>query len=227
MNPTIPIWKIFIVLIVLPGCYVLYSLTPWSVELFSKSNNNYFILFFSGLTTLHWLSFFICYRLLVSSGWKIENIGLALSFKELQKRLVFYAIIGIGLLVFVEVLIINQGLDAEKINRIGDFFPKTTGQRTLFVITAISAGFCEEFVFRGFGIRALESRSVNTWVALLITSFSFTFVHGIVVLDRFLAYFIPGIIFGLLFIWRNSLTLSITIHVLIDLGAILMILQAL
>lgn len=222
-----PLWKILIVLIAFPGCYILYSLTPWSIELFSRSNADYFIPFFCGLIALHWGTYLVCYRLMISTGWKNENVGLILSRKEMAKGVGIYLLIAIGILMFVEAAVRSAGLDTEKLRHIGDFFPKTTTQRVLFIITAFSAGFCEEFVYRGFGIRALESRKVNTWLVLLITSISFTFVHGIVAFQRFPAYFIPGLIFGFLFVWRKTLTLPIFVHALIDLGGIMMVLRAL
>jgi uncharacterized protein len=226
MVKPVSLWKIVLVLLVFPGFYMLYSLAPWSVKLFSQSDANYFIPFFSGLIVLHWSSFFVCRQLLLSAGWTNEQVGFGFSKSDILKGFAIYFAIAIGLLLLIEVVVMQADLNAEKLKQIGDFFPKTTAQRVLFIFTALSAGFCEEFVYRGFGIRALESRKVNTWVALLITSLSFTFVHGMVVFERFPGYFIPGLIFGLLFIWRKTLALPMFIHALIDLTAILMVLQA-
>ncbi|MBS1557010.1 MAG: CPBP family intramembrane metalloprotease [Bacteroidetes bacterium] len=226
MVKPVSLWKIVVVLLVFPGCYMLYSLTPWSVKLFSQSDANYFIPFFSGLIVLHWSSFLVCRQLLISSGWTNEQVGFGFSKRDILKGVAIYFAIAISLFLLVEWVVMQVELDSEKLKQIGDFFPKTTAQRLLFILTALSAGFCEEFVYRGFGIRALESRKVNTWIALLITSLSFTFVHGIVVLERFPGYFVPGLIFGLLFIWRKTLALPMFIHALIDLTAILMVFQA-
>lgn len=226
MVKPVSLWRLMVVLLVFPGCYLLYSLAPWSVKLFSHSDSNYFIPFFGGLIVLHWVSFFICWRFVKSSGWTAGHVGFGYSKKDIRNGLAIYFAIALGLLFLIEVVVMQADLNAEKLKQIGDFFPKTTAQRVLFIFTALSAGFCEEFVYRGFGIRALESRKVNTWVALLITSLSFTFVHGMVVFERFPGYFFPGLIFGLLFVWRKTLALPMFIHALIDLTAILMILQA-
>lgn len=227
MKPAIPYWKIFIVLIFFPAAYILYSMSPWSYALFKNSNGNYFIPFFAGLTSLHWISFFICRWFVHSSGWKDSDAGYTLNAKKTLKLVGIYLIIAASLLIFVETAVRIAGLDTQRLARVGDFFPKTTAQRVLFIITAFSAGFCEEYVYRGFGINALESRKVNAWLALIITSICFTFIHGIIAFSRFPKYFVPGLLFGLLFLWKRTLTLPIMLHALIDLGALMMVLLAL
>lgn len=225
MMKPIPLWKIGIVLILFPLAYILYSLSPWSYQLFSESNGAYFILFFSGLIVIHWSTWLICLKLLTLSGWKSSDIGYVAT--DTKRLMGIYVLLAIGIFSFVELAVRNVGLDSEKLKAIGDFFPKSTEQRLLFIVTAFSAGFCEEFVYRGFGIRALQSRGNATWIALLITSISFTFVHGIVAFQKFQLYFLPGLLFGLLFLWRKTLTLPILVHAVIDLGAMMMVLRAL
>lgn len=227
MKPAISYWKILTVLIVFPAAYMLYSISPWSYSLFKDSDGSYFIPFFAGLTVIHWISFFICRWFVQSSGWNDSDAGYNLTRSSILKLVGIYLIIAIFILVFVEVVVNSAGIDTKRLSEIGDFFPKTNGQRLLFVITAFSAGFCEEYIYRGFGINALESRKVNKWLALFITSVSFTFIHGIIVFSRFPQYFVPGIIFGLLFLWKRTLSLPIMVHSLIDLSALLMVFLAL
>jgi uncharacterized protein len=226
MKPAMPFWKVFIVLIIFPAAYILYSLSPWSEELFRKSNGDYFIPFFSGLILLHWSTFFVCRWFVKSSGWEDSDVGFTSNRKEILKWVSVYLLIALVILGLVEMVIMNAGLNPEKLKRVGDFFPKTTSQRLLFIITAFSAGFCEEYIYRGFGIRALESNRVKTWLALIITSIFFTFIHGIIAFQKFPFYFVPGLLFGLLFLWTKNLKLPIIVHSLIDLGALMMILQA-
>lgn len=227
MKPVIHYWKIFTVLIAFPAAYMIYSISPWSYALFRDSDGSYFIPFFAGLTALHWASFFICRWFVHSSGWKDRDAGYILNKKNTLKLVGAYLLIAAAILLFVETAVRNAGLDAQRLARMGDFFPKTTAQRLLFIVTAFSAGFCEEYVYRGFGINALESRKVKTWLALTLTSICFTFVHGIIVFSRFPQYFVPGLLFGLLFLWKRTLTLPIILHALIDLGALMMVLLAL
>ena len=176
---------------------------------------------------MHWSTFFVCRWFVKSSGWKDSDVGYTLNKKELLKWIGFYLLIAIVILGFVEIAIANAGFNPEKLKKVGDFFPKTTSQRLIFIVTAFSAGFCEEYIYRGFGIRTLESRRVKTWLALIITSFFFTFIHGIIAFQRFPFYFIPGLLFGLLFLWKKNLTLPIIVHALIDLAALMMVLEAL
>lgn len=60
---------------------------------------------------------------------------------------------------------------------IADLVPTTAGQKILFVLLAVSAGVCEEIVFRGFMIPALFSRTNSLVAAVIISSAVFGVLH--------------------------------------------------
>lgn len=225
MKEDIPYWKILTVLIGFPCIYQLYSVSPFSIELFQKSNNNFFIPFFLGTIFLHISTFLICVWLMKTSHWGHRDIGFLLSKKQTIQLLIAYFTIALVLLVGVELVLNNVTVDTSKVNKLGNFFPKTLSQRIVFIFTAFSAGFCEEYIYRGFAIRSLESKGIPLRISLIISSISFTFIHGIVVFERFHAYFFPSLVFGILFIWTKKLAIPMFVHAIIDLTAILMILK--
>lgn len=175
---------------------------------------------------MHTMGFLLTRYLLRSSGWSDADIGFSVA-DGLMKWLLFgYFGLAILLLGGVGYLEYSGSFDPEKLSRIGDFFPKTNGQRFLFVFTSLAAGLFEEYAFRGFGIRALESKGVPVWLGLIIACAAFALIHGWIAFSRFGSYFLMGIFFSVLYLWTKRLTVPIIVHCLIDLTAVLMVLKA-
>lgn len=87
------------------------------------------------------------------------------------------------------------------------------------------AGLAEEIVYRGFAIKALESNTINRWIAIVMASIPFIFQHGLKSIDQFWWFLTWGLVFGILFVLLKKLTLIIIIHWLVILSAMLAILQ--
>lgn len=52
-------------------------------------------------------------------------------------------------------------------------------QRLFFVtVVPITAGFCEELIWRGYIITRLEARGRGRWATILLAALSFAFIHG-------------------------------------------------
>ncbi len=100
------------------------------------------------------------------------------------------------------------------------FYPFTLAERCLFVFMAISAGFCEETVYRGFAITKLQGRGWRTWQVIVLSTLSFIFMHGIAGLFMFPFLFVVGLFYAGLFLWRRNLTPCIYLHTLFDLMAV-------
>jgi CAAX protease family protein len=86
------------------------------------------------------------------------------------------------------------------------------------VALVLTAGICEEFIFRGFGIEELASL-VGSWpLAGVVSWIAFTLAH----IDRYgwsPGLLIPAIAGGmltLLYFWRRNLPLCMLLHILID-----------
>ena len=227
MQQKIAWWKIATVMLLFPMIYQLYSISPLALGLFQESKSENFVPFFLGLTFLHWLTFYICYTIVKSSKWTNAMIGYQLSTNQTLKIVSTYFLIAFLLLILIEYILHVSTLNPEKVSQLGDFFPKDTTQRVVFIFTAFSAGFLEEYIYRGFAICSLESRGISRWIALIISSISFTLIHGVIVFQRFPAYFFPSLLFGALFIWKRQLQIPMLVHAFIDLTALLMILTAL
>jgi len=116
---------------------------------------------------------------------------------------------------------------AKSLEKLSFILPKTAEERRWFVLVAITAGVCEEILYRGFLIHYFRELPVSIGLigALILSSCVFGFAHlyqGIVGIVQTTIF---GAIFGLIFIVTGSLLLPMVLHALIDLR-ILLILRA-
>jgi membrane protease YdiL (CAAX protease family) len=56
-------------------------------------------------------------------------------------------------------------------------FPRSAAETVLFTVLAVTAGICEEFIFRGFVIAALFRAGLPAWGAVLLSSLMFGVAH--------------------------------------------------
>jgi membrane protease YdiL (CAAX protease family) len=99
------------------------------------------------------------------------------------------------------------------------FFPATWTERRWWVFVSITAGVCEEIVFRGFMLHYLHvfPWTLNLTLALLISSVIFGLNHLYQGARGAAGTAIVGILFGLLFLLTGNLLLPIIFHGVMDL----------
>jgi len=211
------VWQIGLVLVGFPLLYLLNSFAPWSVRLFGRGDRAAFFPFFASILTLHWLSAATVLLLLRRADASLAQLGLRVSGKRALVLAGKVATVGV-VVVAVRAL---AGYDAARPHVLA-FFPKGFAENLFFVPVAISAGFCEELVYRGFGIRALVGRGLRIWQAVILSSFSFVFIHGLGGLYVFPVFFAGGLLYAYLYLSRGNLLRPMIIHSLGDTTAILM-----
>lgn len=228
----LPVWQIGLVLVGFPLLYVLNSFAPWSVRLFGGGNRAAFFPFFASILTLHWLSAATVLLLLHRAGASPAQLGLRVSGKR------GLALAGKLVIVGVVVVAVREltGYAAARPHALV-FFPRGFAENLFFVLAAISAGFCEELVYRGFGITALVGRGLRIWQAAILSSFSFVFIHGLGGLYAFPVFFAGGLLYAGIYLGqvggvgprgmvkptgRSNLLPPMVIHAVGDMTAILM-----
>ena len=100
------------------------------------------------------------------------------------------------------------------------FLPKTAYEYFHFIFLALTAGICEEFIFRGYFVRyfqCLLSSDYTFTLAILVPALIFGFVHFYQGWQAVIKIGAMAIMFGYIFIQTNSLWLLMVIHALIDL----------
>lgn len=116
---------------------------------------------------------------------------------------------------------------AKSLEKLNFILPKTAEERRWFVLVAITAGVCEEMLYRGFFIQYFRELpfAIGLIGALILSSCVFGFAHLYQGVVGIVQTTILGAIFGLIFIVTGSLLLPMVLHALIDLR-ILLILKA-
>jgi membrane protease YdiL (CAAX protease family) len=216
---TLPLWQVVLVLVGLPAIYLANSLSPWAIGLLQRHEHSFFFQFWSSIAVLHWGSVALVVVLLKQTNRRLADIGLDLSPGRVGTMIGLPLVVGLALIVAHEVSGVNHGAASELSSVVA---PATTGERVFWVFMSFTAGFCEELVYRGFGIRVLQWRNIRAWQAVALATLAFVLMHGISVLrlPPFLIIYIAGLLFSALFLWRRSLVPGICLHTLFDLAAI-------
>ena len=99
------------------------------------------------------------------------------------------------------------------------FFPASQSERQWWVLVCMTAGICEETLFRGFLLHYLHVLpwTLNLTLALLISSVIFGLNHLYGGIGGVLGSAIGGFLFGLLFLLSGNLLLPVVLHALTDL----------
>ena len=97
--------------------------------------------------------------------------------------------------------------------------PKGFTAISLWLCLSISAGICEEIVFRGYLQRQLTAITGNAGIAIAAQAFIFGIGHAYEGLSAVIAIMIHGLILGLLAHWRGNIRASILEHAAWDIFA--------
>jgi membrane protease YdiL (CAAX protease family) len=90
--------------------------------------------------------------------------------------------------------------------------PRRALEILLWIAVSVSAGICEEFVFRGYFQKQFEAFTHSRWIALLLQSLLFGISHGYQGIEACVKIAIYGSLFGLLALWRKSLRPGMMAH---------------
>jgi len=90
--------------------------------------------------------------------------------------------------------------------------PQTALEVAVWIATSLSAGFCEEFVFRGYVQRQLLALSRRAWAAVVLQGLVFGAMHAYQGWRAVLTISILGMLFGGLAAWRKTLRVGMLAH---------------
>jgi membrane protease YdiL (CAAX protease family) len=104
----------------------------------------------------------------------------------------------------------------EQIGELSNLAPQTPREDRLFDIVSITAGVCEEILYRGLLLATLVSL-VGTWPAVAITSLIFGLGHAYQGISGIVKTGLVGLVFALLTVSTGSLFIAIVLHAVVDL----------
>ena len=90
--------------------------------------------------------------------------------------------------------------------------PRTPGELLLWIGLSLSAGFCEEFIFRGYFLRQFSSLGAGLWMGVACSSLLFGVSHGYEGEAGMIAITAYGALFCVLVFARNSLRPGMIAH---------------
>lgn len=172
------------------------------------------------LMAAEWGLFYYVWKVgLRRAGVKARDIigGRWLNWKDVLRD----AALALGLLaVWMLVQIaLNRLLGASQAASVKSLLPRGAAEVALWIPLSISAGFCEEFVFRGYFQKQFEAFTHSRWIALALQSALFGVSHGYQGGQACLKITAFGVLFGLLALWRESLRPGVVAHALTDIIA--------
>jgi membrane protease YdiL (CAAX protease family) len=90
--------------------------------------------------------------------------------------------------------------------------PRTGLEIAVWIATSLSAGFCEELVFRGYVQRQLLAWSRSVWAAVVGQGLVFGVMHAYQGWNSVVTISILGMLFGGLAAWRRTLRVGMVAH---------------
>jgi membrane protease YdiL (CAAX protease family) len=95
---------------------------------------------------------------------------------------------------------------------IQSLLPRRGSEILLWIGVSISAGICEELVFRGYFQRQFEAFTGSRWIALFLQAALFGIAHGYQGLEACIKIAVLGALYGLVALWRGSLRPGMIAH---------------
>lgn len=106
------------------------------------------------------------------------------------------------------------GKDSAK--SINSLLPRDPLEITAWVALSISAGFCEEAIFRGYLLKQFQALSGSALLALVLQAVIFGVSHGYQGLRNVIVITVLGFAYGALALWRKSIKPGMIAHAWTD-----------
>jgi membrane protease YdiL (CAAX protease family) len=109
-----------------------------------------------------------------------------------------------------------QGVDhllgANTAKSVDILLPQTALEILVWFVVSITAGFCEEAVFRGYLQKQFRALTGNAAIAVLVQGVLFGLAHGYQGVKKVILITVLGGLYGLLALWRKSLRPGMIAH---------------
>ncbi len=174
---------------------------------------------YKGVLKWHWpitIGFMAWWHLL---GNNLESIGLV-PIAEGQQWIAIAVGILVMLVQVIYLTIISRNVDKlkevkEQMGELINLAPHTPIETRLFDIVSITAGVCEEILYRGLLLAILMSL-VGTWQAVAISSLIFGLGHAYQGISGIVKTGMIGLLMACLTVFSGSLFIAIVLHTVID-----------
>ena len=154
-----------------------------------------------------------------------------LAFSDLgeQRGNVFRTLVVCGVLVAIVLLLIKvQKVQKKKaspeqlekgLEKFKRLLPKNSTELAVWVVVSITAGVCEEILYRGWLLSLFGAALDSVWLGLLISSILFGFAHAYQGRTAIFGTALGGAFFGIVFVVSGSLIPGQLLHIAMDLNS--------
>lgn len=141
-----------------------------------------------------------------------------------------YTAVGtVGLLLSVALLVglrrrVDQGVQVVAPVEVSALMPRTAAERRAFAGLAVTAGVCEEVLYRGvlLAVAVALAPGLGPWRLVLVSALAFAVAHTYQGVVGMLTSFVLGGSLAVLFLGSGSLLLPVLYHVLVDLRVLVL-----
>ena len=98
------------------------------------------------------------------------------------------------------------------------YLPKTKKEFCWFIMLSISAGICEEIIFRLFLFDFLKENA-NLLIAFILTNITFAITHIGMGRENITASFILGFLFSAIYYFTENIWIAVLLHTAIDINS--------
>lgn len=176
--------------------------------------------FYKGVLKFHWPLTIGLLAWWLLSGNSLESMGLV-PFADGRQ----WVAIGVGAFAILAQVVylatVSRNADKlaaikEQLGELSNLAPQTPTENRLFDMVSITAGVCEEILYRGLLLATLVSL-VGTWPAVAITSLIFGLGHAYQGISGIVKTGLIGLVLALLTVSSGSLFIAIALHAVVDL----------
>ncbi len=196
------------------------QLTEWPNTL-SKPHMRVFL--YAQILVLQWLWAGYVWIGIRRSGTSLRNLVDDSEWTALR----WLRYLGIGMIAWIAWMVISSGLasvlrpDMEQLRSVQAMLPHTPLERVLWVGFALTAGFCEELVYRGYLLKQFKALAGSTLAAIVLQALVYALAHLVLPAPMELSVGLLGVLLGVLAVWQKSLVPGMILHVGVGLAALL------
>jgi membrane protease YdiL (CAAX protease family) len=194
------------------------AVLPWGGQLWDDGDHHAFYGFWLPVVVLHWASVAVCVAVLRRLGIGLSDLGLP-DRRRAIRAIALLAVVG---LFFV---LIRSALGPVTIFGGTPFFgngsPADGPQRLAWVVVALTAGVCEEFVYRGVALAVLLRRGFSPVPAVALAAIPFALMHGPAGIFLFPFVGTLAVLMSIVYLRTRRLAPGMILHALLDLSVIL------
>ncbi len=167
------------------------------------------LVLFWGLTILILVNFFITKTPQLNFYPNFGTISIILSILVIALSIIQYR--------FSNVRDETLNTAKDKTKDIYFYLPKSKGEFNWFILLSISAGICEEIIFRLFLFEFLHEH-INVWIAFVLTNIIFALTHIGSGKQNIINVFILGLLFSAIYYFSGNIWIAVFLHIAIDIN---------